>query len=148
MAATYISQNEAQINVDGLKYWNGTSMTSVGLPYVKSWTTYEGGDPVAEQSQLLPGNTMSAIAIPGPIKRTNLTVTRPYTTDVHALWKQLEAAVNGPMNASYTPTDSNGNTQGYGTVTRTGLLKEVQPPKLSSSTGEVAMFGLVMTCDT
>jgi hypothetical protein len=148
VAPTYVSQNEAQISVDGLQYWNGTSQVSVGLPYVKSWSTFEGGDPTAETSLLLPGNTMPAVAIPGPVKRTNVTVTRPYTADVHALWGALEAAVNGPMHASYTPTDADGNTLSYATVTRTGLLKTVQPPKFSASTGEVAMFGLVMECNT
>jgi len=89
---------------------------------------------------------MPSVAQPGPVTRTNVTVTRPYTQEMHAYVPQLEAAVNNTMSASYTPTDADGNPNSL-TITRTGLLKEVQIPNWDAKSGDTAMIGLVMECN-
>src|SRR6185312_14189853 len=97
---TYVTSREAAIHasVDGVKF-----------PAVQSWATFQGGDVQSATSQLMPGNVMPSIAVPGPVTRTNVTVTRPYTEELHAYVPALEAAVNKAMSASYTPTDVDGN---------------------------------------
>lgn len=115
---TFVVQSEAAIHA---------TVNGVALPTVKSWSSFAGGDAQSASSQLLPGGMQPALAMPGPIKRTNVTVKRPYTAALHNLVPTLEAAINGAMSASYTPTDANGNPVA-GRITRTGLLKEVQVP--------------------
>lgn len=134
MARTYVTSHEAIITV---------SLAGVTFPTVKSWATFQGGDLSAATSQLLPGGLVRAVAMPGPPTRTNVTVTLPYSTDIHAILNNIEAAVNHAMTAAYTPTDVDGNPNDV-TVTRTGLLKEPQIPTWDAKSGEPVFLGLVM----
>lgn len=134
---TYVTSREAAIHA---------SVQGVTFPAVQSWATFQGGDAQSATSQLMPGNVMPSIAVPGPVTRTNVTVTRPYTQEVHLSIPALEAAVNNSMSASYTPTDADGNPNSL-TITRTGILKEVQIPNWDAKSGEVAYLGLVMECN-
>ena len=137
---TFVTENESKINA---------SIAGVSLPQVQSWTTFEGGDPSASTSKLHPGNTIAAVAVPGPVERTDVTVTRPYTTDLHSIVQggTLEGAGNSAMSASYTPTDANGNPNGL-PITRTGIFKGLTYPKWDAASGKVGMLGFVMECDT
>lgn len=138
---TYVTENEAIISV---------SVAGVNFPsYIKTWSTYGGGDPSAATSQLLPGNVQSgAIAMPGPVTRSNVTVTLPYSWDIHALVSQIENAVNNKMSAGYTPTDADGNPNGNKPVTRSGILKQPQFPNWDAKSGQPAFLTLIMECDT
>ena len=136
--ATFITADEALIHV---------SLAGVTFPTtIISWATFQGGDLSAATSQLLPGGLVSSIAMPGPKTRTNVTVTLPYSTDIHALINSIEAAVNNAMTAAYTPTDVDGNPNDL-TITRTGLLKEPQIPNWDAKSGEPVFLGLVMECN-
>jgi hypothetical protein len=132
---TFLTKNEAFIVA---------SVTGVTFPAsLTQWTTWSGGDPTAATSQLLPGGVLKSQAQPGPITRTNVTVTCPYSEEVHALRATIEACLNHLMTASYTPTDADGN-QNDVTTTITGLLKEPQFPNWDAKSGETVFLGLVM----
>lgn len=118
------------------------------MPSTKSWTTFDGGNPEGDTSILFPGAGINAVAIPGPVKRSQVTVTRPYTTDMHAVVNALEASVNSTMSAWYTPTDADGNALQADTITYTGLLRQVTKPKWDAADGKVGMISLVMECNT
>lgn len=139
MASTYVTQAEAIIHakVEGVDH----------LPKIKTWQSYEGGDAQASTTQILPGGMQPAVAAPGPIKRTNVTVKRPYTVELHPHVPHLEGAINNRMHVSYIPTDANGNPLAAA-VTRTGILRNVQPPSFDSKGTEEAVLALVMECDT
>jgi hypothetical protein len=134
MAQTYVTSHESIIAV---------SLAGVTFPTVKSWATFQGGDKSAATSQLLPGGLIASVAMPGPPTRTNVTVTLPYSMEIHAILTDIEAAVNHAMTASYTPTDVDGNPNDE-TITRTGLLKEPQIPTWDAKSGEPVFLGLVM----
>jgi hypothetical protein len=98
---------------------------------------------------LNPGAGINAVAIPGPVKRAQVTVTRPYTTDMHAVVNLLEGNLNSSMSAWYTPTDADGNPLNADTVSYTGLLRKVQKPKWDAeSGGKSGMISLIMECNT
>lgn len=118
------------------------------MPSTKSWATMEGGDPEGETSQLFPGAGIAAVAVPGPVKRSPVTLTRPYTVDMHAVVNALENAINSTMSAWYTPTDADGNALQVDTITYTGLLKQVKKPKWDASDGKAVFLTLVMECNT
>lgn len=148
MAETYITEKDAIISVT-LYTSNGSGqVTLISWPSdIKSWQTFQGGDPVGSTSQLIPGNLMPAIARPGPILRSNVTVTLPYSVAIDALRAKLDAAVNQRMTAAYQPKDADGNINGQIT-TRTGIMKQPNFPNWDAKSGADAMFGLVMECDT
>lgn len=135
---TYITEKDAVISV---------TLKGVTWPSnMKSWQTFEGGDPSAATSQLHPGGLATAVALPGPQTRTNVTVTAPYTTDLDAIRASIDAATNQGMTAAYTPRDADGNINGA-TTSYTGLLKEVQWPKADAKSGNPGVLGLVMECN-
>ena len=148
MAETYITEKDAIISIT-LNWSNGLgTVAKVVFPSdIKSWSTFAGGDPVAATGQLIPGNLMPAVATPGPVKRSNVTVTLPYSVAIDALRSQLEGTPNQRMTASYQPKDADGNINGKIT-TREGLCKQPQFPKFQGDSGADAVFGLVMECDT
>lgn len=139
MATTYITEAEANIHakIDAVPQ----------MPSTKTWTTFEGGDPEAATNQLFPGAGIKAVAIPGPVKRSDVTVTRPYTLDMHAVVNLLEGALNSSMSAWYTPTDADGNTLNADTVTYTGILKKVTKPKWDGGSGKAGMLTIIMECN-
>lgn len=148
MPETYITEKDAIISVT-LNSSDGQGHTA-SIPFpsdIKSWSTFEGGDPVAATSQLIPGNLMPAVARPGPIKRTAVTVSLPYSVAIDALRPLLDRSTNQRMTASYQPKDADGNINGQIT-TRTGICQKPQFPKWDGSSGGDAMLSLVMECDT
>jgi hypothetical protein len=148
MAETYITEKDAIISVTLYTSDGNGHVTQVSWPAdIKSWKTFEGGDPVASTSQMIPGNLMPAIARPGPVKRSSVTVTLPYSVAIDALRPQIDAGTNQRMVASYQPKDADGNINGKLT-TRTGICKQPQFPKWDAESGNDAMLGLVMECDT
>ena len=139
MAVTYVTANEANIQV---------TLAGVTWPAsLKQWTTYAGGDPTAATSQLQPGGINNAVAVPGPTTRSNVTVTAPYTWDIHAMRTQIEAQLNQAMTAGYTPTDANGNTNSNNPTTRNGLLAKAEFPQWDAKNGEGTFFTLTMECN-
>jgi hypothetical protein len=136
---TYITSNEAQISV---------SLTGVTFPsYIKTWKSFQGGDLTAATGQLQPGAGVAAVATPGPITRSNVVVTIPYTTDLHALRPTIEAAVNSAMTAGYVPVDADGNPNSDAQVSLNGLLKEPMFPNFDAANGEAVMMQLTMECN-
>lgn len=122
-------------------------VNNVNLPTTKSWSKWEGGDLQATTSVLHPGGMQPSVAMPGPQARTNITVSRPYNPALHGHVNGLEKHVGrARMWASFTPLDSEGNTNGD-TVTRHGYLKEATIPNWDSSSGTPVYLALVMECD-
>ena len=140
MAVTYVTEAEAQIHC--------TVAAVPSMPSTVSWSTFEGGDPEAATSQLFPGAGIKAVAIPGPVKRSNVTVTRPYTLDMHAVINLLEASLNSSGSVWYTPTDADGNTLNADTITYTGILRSIKKPKWDGGSGKAGMISLVWEINT
>lgn len=136
---TFVTSNEAKISV---------SLAGVTFPsYIKTWTTFQGGDLSAATSQLQPGAGVNAVALPGPKTRSNVVVSLPYTTDIHSLRPSIEAAVNSAMTAGYVPTDADGNPNSDAQVSLNGILKEPQFPNFDAANGEKVMLQLTMECN-
>src|SRR5689334_17728635 len=106
---TYLRQDQATISVPVLP---------VRLPFVKSWATLEGGDLESEDTKTRPGGMVGQVNLGGPTTRTDATVGRPYTKELHPFIVPLEqVAGNGAMNISWTILDAKGSAAGNPTVT-------------------------------
>lgn len=135
---TYLRQDQATISVPVLP---------VALPFVKSWASLEGGDLESEDVKTRPGGMVGQVNLGGPTTRTDATVMRPYTKELHPYVVALEnIAGQGTMHVTYSILDANGNVIGP-TVTITGILKNVTRPNFDSNASGVAMLSLVMGCD-
>lgn len=135
---TYLREDQASISVPILP---------VALPYVKSWAQLEGGDVESEDTKTRPGGMVDQVNLGGPRTRTDATVMRPYTKELHPFIKPLEdVAGNGKMHITYTILDGTGSKAGP-TVTLTGILKNVTRPNWNANGTGVAMLSLVMGCD-
>lgn len=146
---TYLRQDQATISVPVLYYndKNGNPV-NVNLPPVLSWATLEGGDLESEDVKTRPGGMVGQVNLGGPTTRTDATVSRPYTADLHPYLWQLEAAAgSGTMHITWTILNSGGFAVGNGTVTLTGILKNVTRPQWDSNANGAAMLSLVMGCD-
>lgn len=138
MAVTYIRQDQATISVPSLP---------VSLPFVKSWAALEGGDLESADVKTRPGGMVGQVNLGGPTTRTDCTVTRPYTKELHPYIVALEeVAGRGAMAISYTILDAAGNVIGP-TVTLRGILKNVTRPNFDSNAEGTAMLALVMGCN-
>ena len=136
---TYVTSNEAIITV---------TLAGVKFPsYIKTWSSFQGGDKTAATSVLQPGGVNNGVAMPGVTTRSNVEVKLPYTWDIHALRADIEAAVNGRMTAGYTPTDSDGNPNSNKPVTRNGLLKTAAFPQFDAKSSDPAEMTLTMECN-
>ena len=135
---TYLREDQATISVPILP---------VGLPYVLSWATLAGGDLESEDVKTRPGGMVDQVNLGGPTTRTDATVTRPYTGELHPYITPLEeVAGSGAMAISYAALDANKNVIPP-TVTLGGILKNVQRPNWDSNTNGTAMLTLVMGCN-
>jgi hypothetical protein len=133
---TYITSNEAQIAV---------TVAGIQFPsYIKTWKSFQGGDPVAATSQLQPGAGIKAVATPGPTTRTSVVVGIPYTLDLHAIRAQLDEMTNAAMSAGYTPTDADGNPNTDAQVARNGLLNKVEVGAFDAENGKAVILQLTM----
>lgn len=140
---TYLRQDQATISVPKL---------SVGLPYVPSWAMLEGGDLESEDTKTRPGGMLAQVNLGGPTTRTDATVSRPYTKEIHPFLVPLEKFAGfGRMHITYTILGPNVNTGKLTTlgptVTLTGILKNVTRPNWDANATGTAMFSLVMGCD-
>jgi hypothetical protein len=134
-AATLIREDQAIIQCQ---------VTGINLPAVYSWASYEGGDVEAEDVKTRPGGLLPQVNLGGPAQRTDVTVKRQYSAQLHAFIVQLEnVAGRAFCVASYTILDANGNPNG-GTVTVTGILKTVQRPNWEANASNAAFLGLVI----
>ena len=148
MAETYITSKDAIIWMTiNIPTGSGTITPLVWPSDIKSFRTYKGGDPKAETSVQIPGNLMGAIATPGPVKRSPVMVTLPYSVAIDALRPQIEMCLNYAATGSYTPKDANGNINGQ-TTTRTGILQSSEVSGWDATKGEWTMITLTMECDT
>jgi hypothetical protein len=135
---TYLRQDQATISVPSL---------AVNLPYVKSWATLEGGDIESEDVKTRPGGMVGQVNLGGPSTRTDCTVQRPYTKEIHPYIVQLDnVAGRSAMKVTYSILGPTAAVIGP-TVTLTGILKNVMRPNFDSNASGVAMLGLVMGCD-
>jgi len=150
-AATYVTEAEAIINVTiyTTSTTPGVQGSPVAWPSGIVWTTFEGGDPSAATTKLHPGNMIGAVEQPGPIERSGVTVTTPYTTALSALVKAgtYGNCINNGMQAGFKPCDAHGNPNGS-SIGRSGLFKGLVFPKWDPTSGKTAMLGFVMGCDT
>lgn len=148
MATTYLRQDQATISVPVLYGLDASgSEVPVALPYVISWASLEGGDLESEDTKTRPGGMVGQVNLGGPTTRTDVTVTRPYTAELHPYIVALEnIAGSGTMHVSYAILNANGYTIGS-TVTITGILKNVTRPNFDSNATGTAMLSLVMGCD-
>lgn len=135
---TYLRQDQATISVPVLP---------VALPYVKSWATLEGGDLESEDVKTRPGGLVGQVNLGGPTTRSDATVMRPYTVELHPYIVALEEVAGlGTMHITYSILDTTGHVIGP-TVTLRGILKNVTRPNFDSNASGVAMLSLVMGCD-
>lgn len=119
----------------------------VALPFVRSWAKLEGGDLESEDTKVRPGGMLSQINLGGPTTRTDATVSRPYSAELHPFLVPLEqVAGNGSMNITWTVLNAQRVSLGN-TVTLTGILKTVNRPAWDANATAPAMLALVMGCD-
>lgn len=140
---TYLREDQATISVPTL---------AVALPVVTSWATLQGGDLEAEDSKTRPGGMLPQVNLGGPTTRTDATVTRPYTKELHPFLVPLEAFCGfSVMHITYTimgPSPTTGKLTTLGpTVTLTGILKTINRPAWDANATGTAMFSLIMGCD-
>ena len=141
MPTTYLRQDQASITVDlpGLP-----SFASTVTP--RYWATLEGGDLESEDTKTRPGGMLPQVNLGGPTTRTDCTVTRPYTAEIHPFLTQLEAlAGQGIVNVKFTVLQGNATTFPNGTtVTMQGILKNVTRPNFDANASGTAMLSLVI----
>lgn len=112
-----------------------------------AWAAFEGGDAEAQNVNTRPGGMQPAVELGGPVNRTDVTVKRLYSDQMHALLYQLDALTGkASMWASYTPLDANGNPMGD-TITITGILKQTMRPNYEANTVGAQFLTLVMACN-
>lgn len=141
---TYLRQDQATISVPYLPL---PAPYNAGLPWVKSWATLEGGDLESEDTKTRPGGMTTQVNLGGPTTRTDCTVSRPYTAELHPFIVALEqVAGQAGMHITYSILDGAGNVIGP-TVTLKGILKNVTRPNFDSNTSGTAMLSLVMGCN-
>ena len=112
-----------------------------------SWSMLEGGDLESEDTKVRPGGMVGQVNLGGPTTRTDATVSRPYSSEIHPFIKRLEnQAGNGSMKIHWTAM--NAAKQALGNVfTITGILKNVTRPNWDSNATGAAMLAVVMGCD-
>lgn len=137
-----LRQDQATISVGTPNLRNG------GLPFVVSWAMLEGGDLESEDTKVRPGGMQPQKNLGGPTTRTDATVSRPYTPELHRRIVDLENySGNGAMNIKWTILDSTGSAAGNPTVTIDGILKNVTRPNWDANATGAAMLALVMGCN-
>lgn len=137
--ATYIREDQFAIHA-GV---NGVAP----FPDPQTWQTKEGGDLEADSVETHPGSMLGSVALGGPAKRTDATIKRMYSAELHPYVQQLEAVVgNARMWISWTPLDANKQQNGE-TITITGVLKTVTVPNIDANAAAAALLTLVMSCD-
>lgn len=135
---TYFRSDQARIQVN---------IPGINLPS-DSWSKMEGGDNVAETSQLLPGGMAPAIAQGGLSKRSDVVVHRPWSDTMVALFKQLDQSTGSARGTqTYTVLDANKNPVPGSSVTYSGVLKSVTRPNYDSSSSGEALLQLAFECD-
>lgn len=110
-----------------------------------SWSKMDGGDNVAETSQLLPGGMAPAVALGGLAKRSDLTAERPWSDALVAIYKQLDqAAGSAEVSATYTVLGGDKKPIAGSSVTYTGILKSVARPGYDASQSQDAMLQIAV----
>ena len=139
---TYLRMDQAAISVPLIS-------NVPTLPYVVSWTTLEGGDLESEDTKTRPGGMQPQVNLGGPTTRTDATVTRPYTNELHPFVKPLEdAAGNSAMSISWVILDSTGaRPSSAPVITLHGILKNVTRPNWDANATGTAFLSLVMGCN-
>ncbi len=118
------------------------------LPFVKSWSKLEGGDLESEDTKTRPGGMVGQVNLGGPTTRSDATVSRPYTLELHRRIVDLENyAGSGEMKINWTTLDSTGSAAGHPTVTIYGILKNVMHPGWDANATGAAEMSLVMGCN-
>ena len=135
-----LRQDQAAISVPQL---------SVSLPFVTSWTSLEGGDLESEDTKTRPGGMLPQVNLGGPTTRTDATVMRPYTPELHPFFKPLEdAAGKSTMAISWVILDATGaRPAGASVVTLHGILKNVTRPNWDANATGATHLSLVMGCN-
>lgn len=120
------------------------NVTGVNLPSVYSWAELQGGEVEGEDVKTRPGGMLPQVNLGGPATRTDVTVSRQYSAQLHPFIIALEnVAGKAACQVSYTPLDTNGSPNG-GTVTMTGILKNVIKPVANANASNAAMLQLVI----
>ena len=123
------------------------AVQNVPFPTYPTWQSKEGGTLESDSVVTHPGGMLGAVALGGPVTRSDCTVKRMYSQDMHPYMPALEAACgNARAYVSWTPLDSNANPTGD-TYTITGILKSVTAPSTDANTSAAALLELVISCD-
>lgn len=131
---TYLRSDSARVQV---------TVSGVTLPS-DSWSKMEGGDNVAETTQLNPGGMAPAVALGGLPKRSDMTVERPWSDALIGAFKALDQATGAAtVTATYTNLDANKNPIPGSGVTYTGVLKQVTRPNYDASSSTAATLAIV-----
>ncbi len=151
---TYLRQDQATISVF---VWNPATGLPAQLPWVKSWASIKGGDVDAATVASRPGGILGEINLGGPSSRSDVTVSRPYTSELHPFISRLDSwAGTTAMVVSYAMLNYKRKDFSHNraiqwevtgpTVTVNGILKSVVRPEYDAEVEGVAMFSLVMAC--
>jgi hypothetical protein len=113
-----------------------------------SWYSVEGGNLEADDSHVRPGGMGDEVSLGGPASRDDVTVTLPLTDVVTTWHTTLEAAVrnDAPVKVAYTFLNRLKQPMGS-THTITGTLKSAVLPDMDASSGDAAMYQIIVSCD-
>jgi hypothetical protein len=113
------------------------------------WYSAEGGGLEAEDSKVRPGGMGSEISLGGPASRDDLTLSRPLDDVFLAYHGQLENKVqeDAPVRVSIQYLDKLGHPRAQGPQVITGTLKAATLPDMDGSSGDPAMYEIVVSCD-
>jgi hypothetical protein len=133
----YIREDQADIRV-----------SIDGVPYGDSWYSYEGAILTKDVSKTRPGGMGSEVAVGGQATREDVTCTIQFT-DVVAGWhKRLESLVSRDTRAKVALNWLGPDKMPIGvTDTVVGVLASAQKPNVTSESGEVSFYTIVVSLD-
>lgn len=104
-----------------------------------SWSVIEGGDNVATSVQIRPGGMSPQVELGGMSQRSTLTVKRPWSDSMFAVYKQLDNGA-GKLSVTlvYQLLDANGNAVPNATISYTGILLSAARPNYDSESNTKA----------
>jgi hypothetical protein len=119
-----------------------------GVPYGDSWYSIEGGNLEADDSKVRPGGMGNEVSLGGPTSREDVTAAIPLSDVVVGWHATLESKVIQDAPVTITYKFLNRLKQGVGpTHSVTGTLKSAYLPDMDTSSGDAAMYEIILSCD-
>lgn len=121
------------------------SIEGVALDHT-SWDTFDGGDIEPQSQNFNPGGMAPAVAMGGLRKRAPITITRNWDSTLRSAYLAIDRA-GGVSSCKVVVTDLNKDRSGAGTITYTGVVGKVTPPKRESTSSAPAMLSVEIDCN-